>query len=151
MSKEEFEAEQLRVEIAQLKKEHERERTEWEMERKELQDTVKIKARVEVIHAEYTQEYFPKAVLLVLSTFDKENKFAHIYTKWMSLINYMLVCGVGVFINMYVLLSFSNFMVLWLANTVAIFTAFLFNWTFSVGPLGYLFGLSPKVRVEKRV
>lgn len=172
MTKEESEVEQLRSEVNQLRwerKEWDEERVElqaaisdaeqllikkskeWEDEKKELQKVIKNSVHVEdVVRSEYTQEYFPRAFLFLLSLVDKKGRFTTLYTKWMSLFNYMFVCGIGVFINMYVLLSFSNFMTLWLANIVAIFTAFLFNWTFSVGPLGYLFGLSPKIKVEKR-
>jgi len=151
------EKDRLLTEIDDTRKQLDVERKEWDSERREFQKTIlELRGTVKnsvspdaVVKSEYTNEFVPKFVLFILSTFDKKGKLTTLYTKWMSLFNYMFVCGIGVTINMFVLLSFSCIMSLWLANCFAIVVAFLFNWTFSVGPLGFLFGLSPRVRVEK--
>ena len=87
---------------------------------------------------------FPRVVLGLLNALDPTNSTGDIYIKWMSLINYGIVCGIGVLINQVILHRMVAFMSLWVANLIAIFVAFLWNWTFSVGPYGHLWGLSPK-------
>jgi len=65
-----------------------------------------------------------------------------LYLKNMSLFNYMIVCGIGVSINQVVIHLLFNFLGLTVANFVAIFVAFLWNWTFTVGPYGVIMGFS---------
>jgi len=93
-------------------------------------------------------EYFPVVALKLLAFVDPTKRLSNIYLKAYSFINYALVCGVGVFINMYILLYLANIMPLYLANLFAIFTAWTWNWNLTVGPLGYIMGLSPKKRKE---
>jgi len=150
MSEEQFTAAQLREELERIIAKHKTELSEKNAEIRELKAALKTKTKIEeVIHAEYTQEYFPKFVIGLLNLIDPKKKLSHLYIKTMSLVNYMLVCGIGVFINTYILYALVNLFPLWLANLCAIFTAFLWNWTLTVGPLGYLMGLSPKVKKEK--
>ena len=72
-------------------------------------------------------------------------KLEILYTERISLINYAFVCGFGVIINM-ALLSFlvDTGLGLMVSNLIAIFAAFISNWTFSVGPYGHLFDLKPQ-------
>jgi len=144
------EKDQLEQVIEEIKRRHNLELSEKDAKIRELKAAIKTKMRVEeVVHAEYTQEYFPKFVIGLLNLIDPKKKLSHLYIKTMSLVNYVLVCGIGVFINTYILYALVNLFPLWLANLCAIFTAFLWNWTLTVGPLGYLMGLSPKVKKEK--
>lgn len=150
-TKEQFEIQQLREEIQSLKTHHEYDLSEKASEIKELQNLLKLKERVETVtHAEYTQQYFPKIVLTLLKSFDPDGRFRKLYLNWMSLINYAIVCGIGVGINMYVIYALIRFLPLWGANLGAIVIAFLWNWNFSVGPLGFIFGLSPKKKKVKK-
>jgi len=91
-----------------------------------------------------TLRYFPAAINRALLLLDPAGKLSRLYLKWLSLLNYAVVCGIGIGINTYVLYGLVNLFPLWLANFCAILTAFLWNWTMSVGPLGYLWGLSPR-------
>lgn len=110
-----------------------------------LESELKIKRRLEnVAQAEYTLKYFPAVVIKLLEVVDPSQFLADLYIKSVSFWNYMLVGLVGVGINMIVIHRLINFLPLWLANSGAIFIAWSWNWVFSVGPLGYLFGLSPK-------
>jgi len=147
MSREQFTAAQLKEELEQVQNRHKAELAEKDTEIRELRAAIRVKKRVEeVVHAEYTQEYFPKFVIGVLNLIDPKKKLSFWYIKAMSLLNYMLVCSIGVFINMYVLYALVAFLPLWLANLCAIFTAFTWNWTLTVGPLGYFMGLSPRTK-----
>lgn len=94
-------------------------------------------------------EYFPALALKVLALLDPSKRLSDIYLKFFSLINYMLICSIGVVINMYVLHYLVNMMPLYLADACAIFMAFIWNFAFTVGPLGYIMGLSPKKKVIK--
>lgn len=146
-----FEADQLRDVIEELKNRHKKEIEEKNQEISELKSTLKLKQRVEVVtHTEFTTNYFPKFVLTILGLFDKNKKLSHLYVQGMSLFNYIFVCGIGVLINMFVIHRLVHLLPLWLANTGAILIAFLWNWNFSVGPLGYLFGLSPRKKKVKK-
>lgn len=75
-----------------------------------------------------------------------------LYLHYNRLLNYAFVCGIGVAINMAVIgFVFDLGLGLYVSNAIAIFVAFHWNYIFSVGPLGYLFGLQekPKVIEEK--
>jgi hypothetical protein len=63
-----------------------------------------------------------------------------LYDKSWNLANYAIVCGIGVLINMSILLPVSKIFPLWLANLFAILTAWMWNWSMSVGPFGWLWG-----------
>ena len=86
---------------------------------------------------------FTSLIQRLIGLFDP--KLAVLYTDNLSLINYAFVCGIGVLINMAIISFFFNSgLGLLIANAIAILCAFLWNWTFSVGPYGYLFDLSKK-------
>ena len=89
-------------------------------------------------------EYFPRLALYIIHLLFRDPRMEALYIQWMSLINYAIVCGIGVGINMIVIHALVKIFPLWLANLGAIFTAFLWNWSMSVGPYGYLWGLSEK-------
>jgi len=145
VTREEFSSNQLKEEIERLIVKHRSDLSEKDDVIRELRAAIRTKRRVEeVVHAEYTQEYFPRFIITALNLLDPKKKLSFWYIKMMSLLNYMLVCSIGVIINMYVLYAFIGFLPLWLANLCAIFTAFTWNWTFTVGPLGYFMGLSPR-------
>ena len=87
---------------------------------------------------------FPRVVLGLLNALDPTKSTGELYVKWMSLINYAIVCGIGVLINQFIIHRMVNLMSLWLSNMIAISIAFLWNYFLTVGPFGYLFGLSRK-------
>lgn len=93
-------------------------------------------------------KYFPKLVLYLIHRVNAPKPVENLYLKYMSLWNYIVVGFSGYLINTTVLYSLVNMIPLWLANAIAVIIAFLCNWTFSVGPLGYLMGLSK--REEKK-
>ena len=141
---------QLKDQIERLKTKHKAELDDKNKEIKALKDQLKIKKRTEdVVEAEYTFQYFPAIILSISKVLDPSNVLSKIYIKWHSLFNYMIVCGTGVAINQIAIHYFVRFMSLFWANNLAIMIAFASNWTFSVGPLGYLFGLSPKKKKVK--
>ena len=90
----------------------------------------------------------PRIIVRVIRILFADERVVQLYLKWLSLVNYAIVCGIGVGINMYVLLGLANLLPLWMANLCAIGTAFLWNWSMSVGPLGWIWGLSEKKRSE---
>ncbi len=146
-----FKIQELEHVIEDIKHTHALEISELEDNIAELKSSLKVKTRVqEVTHAEHTLDYFPAAVLKVLAMVDPSKRFSEIYLKGISFINYAIVCGMGVVINMYTLLTTAAFVPLWIANCIAILVAWSWNWCFTVGPLGYLFGLSPRrTKVKK--
>ena len=92
------------------------------------------------------EAFVPRVILGLVNALDPTKSTGEMYVKWMSLINYAIVAGIGVIINQLILHRMVSYMALWLANLIAIFVAFGWNYLFSVGPLGYLFGLSLKPR-----
>lgn len=145
MSDKDKEIYRLQQKIETLVLQHNEQVTELKDEIRSLKSELKIKRRAEnVAHAEYTLKYFPAAIIRLLEFVDPSQLLANLYVKSVSFWNYMVVGMVGVGINMIVIHRLINFLPLWLANSGAIFIAWSWNWCFSVGPLGYLFGLSPK-------
>jgi len=150
ISKEQFTAAQLKEELTRLIDKHKSDLLEKDARIRELKAVINVKKRVEeVVHAEYTQEYFPKFIIGVLNLIDPKKKLSFLYIRTMNSVNYMIVCGIGVLINMYILYGLVTLLPLWLANLGAIFVAFAWNWSMSVGPLGFFMGLSPKKRNVK--
>jgi len=92
---------------------------------------------------------FPKLIIRLLQEV-KSSEVLKLYRQFMSLINYAIVCGIGVLINTAFLYLFTSAFPLWLANFFAIAIAFLWNWSFTVGPFGYLWGFETQVEVEKK-
>lgn len=93
-------------------------------------------------------------IVSALRLFFGEERLINLYLQWVSLVNYAIVCGIGVGINMIVIHMLIKVFPLWLANLGAILSAFLWNWSMSVGPYGWLWGLSsrphPLKKEEKR-
>lgn len=89
-------------------------------------------------------KYFPAFALKVLAIIDPSKRLSDIYLKTFSFVNYAIVCSIGVVYNMAILLYLANMMPLYLANLFAIFIPWFWNWGLTVGPLGYLMGLTPK-------
>jgi hypothetical protein len=89
-------------------------------------------------------KYFPKLVLYLIHKVNAPKLIENLYLKYMSLWNYAVVGFSGYLINTTVLYSLVNMAPLWLANAIAVIIAFLCNWMFSVGPLGFYMGLNKK-------
>ena len=71
----------------------------------------------------------------------KSDLLVSFYTENYRFINYCFVCGVlGIGINQATLLTLSRYIPLYIANFAAIGFAMISNYTFTVGPLGYIFG-----------
>ena len=96
--------------------------------------------------------YMPKAILGLL-TLLTSNKYLHrlkfleiIYARLWNPINYAIIGGIGVALNMLIAWFFWTFLPMnwWLINLVAIVGAWTWNWLNSVGPLGYLWGFKKK-------
>lgn len=156
MSVEQFTVDQLREELERFRIKYKSDLSEKDAEIRELKASIKVKKRVEhVVHAEYTYEYFPKFAITILNRIDPKKKLSHAYIKSCSLINYIIVCGTGVIINNLVqkfLYSYTGEALNWMViNNLAIIIAFLWNYTMSVGPLGFFWGLSPKIKKEKMI
>lgn len=142
-SKEFFEIQQLRDEIERLIGEHKKDLREKNEQIREYKNLLNVKIRTErVTHAEYTTNYFPKFMLHLLKTFDHSGSFRNIYLNLMTLINFTIVVGIGYLVFLYT----SRL----LPRPVGIIVGFILTWNLSVGPLGYLFGLAPKRKREKR-
>jgi hypothetical protein len=84
--------------------------------------------------------WFTKIVVSSL----KNDSLKDMYLKHMKLCNYAVVAGFGVIINTVLLYLLIEIFPLFIANWIAIAIAWASNYTFSVGPLGYLFGLGEK-------
>ena len=141
---------QLKDQIERLKTKHKTELDDKNKEIKALKDQLKVKKRTEdVIEAEYTFQYFPAIILSITKVLDPTDFLSKFYIKYVKLLNYCLVCGLGVVINQFVIHFFIKYLPLFWSNNFAIATAFLWNYTLSVGPLGFLFGLAPKKKKVK--
>lgn len=137
----------LSAEVESLKEENRK----LEIANGKLRDALKAKIIVtRKIKKREGLKYFPAIMLDIIKrlTKDKYSSLADMYVKYLSLVDYAIVAGIGVLINMFVLYSFVAIFPLWMANGLAIFIAFLWNWTFSVGPMGYLMGLQPEIEEE---
>jgi len=92
---------------------------------------------------------FTNLVNQVLLFADPTKTASRLYLKNLSLLNYAVVCGVGVLINMSIIgVLFNLGLGLYVSNAGAILVAFLWNWTFSVGPYGHIFQLSRKEKKQ---
>lgn len=74
--------------------------------------------------------------------FKLKRGLAAVYVRAWNPINYAIVGGIGVLINMLVAWIFWSYLPLpwWFINAVAILVAWLWNWANSVGPLGWIWG-----------
>jgi hypothetical protein len=122
--------------------------TENEILRKQIRD---LEDQLELSKADKS-EYslsdsnpLSKIIYSILNRFDNLSSIEKIYAKFWNVFNYMLICGIGGTLVNYVVLSFLiSLLPLVIADIFAIGTAALWNYTFTVGPMGYLSGLSIK-------
>ncbi len=139
---------ELRAEIESLQSDLRKSENQNQRLRKALEAKVVVTKKIKKRDG---LKYFPAIALKIIGnlTRDKYSWASDVYIKYMSLINYAIVAGIGVFINMFVLYSFVAIFPLYMANGIAILIAFLWNWTLSVGPFGYLMGLQAEVEEEQ--
>jgi hypothetical protein len=94
-----------------------------------------------------------RLIYSMLNKFDGLTSIHKMYGKFWNVFNYMLICGIGgTTVNFIILSAFINIVPLLIADVFAIGTAALWNYTFTVGPYGYLSGLSikkPKFKKSK--
>jgi len=74
----------------------------------------------------------------------KEAKQPKIYERLWNPMNYAIIGGIGVVINYLVWLLLQPMFVWWVTNALAILIAWTWNWSNSVGPLGFLWGFKEK-------
>jgi hypothetical protein len=86
-----------------------------------------------------------RLIYSMLNKFDGLTPIHKIYGRFWNVFNYMFICGIGgTMVNFLVLSAFINIVPLLIADVFAIGTAALWNYTFTVGPYGYISGLSVK-------
>jgi len=83
-------------------------------------------------------EFFPRLILKIVKTLTRDERWQKMYVKYMSLVNYAVVFAIGLGINMAI------------QHWLAIIVFFFWNWLFTVGPLGYLWGFSSKSKTAKK-
>jgi VIT1/CCC1 family predicted Fe2+/Mn2+ transporter len=84
-------------------------------------------------------------VLKKVMSADDTNALTRLYTKMWSFANYALICGLGgTLVNYFILSSLVPILPLIIADVCAILIAAFWNYTLTVGYLGYLSGLAPK-------
>jgi len=71
-------------------------------------------------------------------------KIGKLYDNLWNPINYALVGGIGVLINYLIWFFLQASFPWWITNAFAIGSAWLFNWSMSVGPFGWLWGFREK-------
>jgi len=72
--------------------------------------------------------------------FGKKRNLGEFYKKFWNPINYAIIGGIGVGINYLVFVLLISSFPWYITNALAILTAWTWNWSMSVGPLGYLWG-----------
>ena len=94
-----------------------------------------------------------RSIYSMLSKFEGLTAIHKLYGRFWNVLNYMLICGIGgTTVNYIVLSAFITVVPLLIADVFAIGSAALWNYTFTVGPYGYLSGLSikkPKFKQSK--
>lgn len=150
MSESQFEAGQLREEIERLKEHHKLELQDKDDQISELKATLKTKRRIEMsVHYEETSEFFTKGMMNLLNALSPNKTLSLLYRKISSFINFTIVCLMGLLAYRLAtprLSSFSPLIGSWIGGLLAI----ILVWDFTVGPLGYIMGLSPKRKVVKK-
>ena len=84
----------------------------------------------------------PQVILKFIKRVTVGERLPRMYVRWMRAINYAIIGGVGVIINMTFLHGLVAVFPLALANLGAILVAWTWNYTMSVGRLGYLWGFT---------
>ena len=80
-------------------------------------------------------------LLKLLSRKELPNIFLKTYQLKPTFWNYLLICGLGVIINQVVIHLFIQSLPLWIANFLAIFLAFIWNYMNALGPLAKYWGM----------
>ena len=70
--------------------------------------------------------------------------FGEFYDKFWNPVNYAFVGGIGTLINYLVFALLIGSLPWWITNAFAILMGWMWNWSMSVGPFGYLWGFSKK-------
>lgn len=84
----------------------------------------------------------PRFIKRLIISVTRSQRLLHVYMKWMRAINYALVAGIGMFINMAFLHGLVNVLPLAFANLGAIIVAWAWNYTMSLGRFGYIWGFT---------
>jgi len=71
-------------------------------------------------------------------------KLAALYARVSNPLNYAMVGGIGVGVNFLVFLLLIGWLPWWFTNIIAIGTAWLWNWSQSVGPFGWFWGFKSR-------
>lgn len=77
-------------------------------------------------------------------------KAVNLYKKYWNPVNYAIIGGIGVGINYLVFSVFINMFAWWFTDMFAIASAWLWNWSMSVGPLGYMWGFKTKPSIKSK-
>jgi hypothetical protein len=104
---------------------------------------------VEVINpAQTIDNPMSNAILYIINKFsDDLGPIEKFYRKLWSFGNYAIVCGIGgTLVNYLILSTLVGILPLIIADVLAILVAAFWNYSLTVGALGYLTGLAPKRR-----
>ena len=86
-------------------------------------------------------KYFSKYLYRFFKSFELKGwNFGKMYQQFWNPLNYAIIGGIGVAFNYLIFALLINLFPWWITNICAILTAWLWNWSMSVGPLGYLWG-----------
>jgi hypothetical protein len=77
-------------------------------------------------------------------------QLANFYARISNPVNYAIVGGIGVGVNFMVFLLLIGRLPWWATNIIAILTAWLWNWSQSVGPCGWVWGFKPRAKPGKK-
>jgi len=70
--------------------------------------------------------------------------YGKFYLKFWNPLNYAFVGGIGTLINYLVFVLLIGSLPWWATNAFAILTGWMWNWSMSVGPFGWLWGFRKK-------
>lgn len=84
----------------------------------------------------------PRFIKRLIISVTRSQWLLQLYVKRMHFINYALVCGIGIGINMAFLHGLADVLPLAFANLGAIIMAWMWNYTMTVGSLGHLWGFT---------
>ena len=70
--------------------------------------------------------------------------YGELYERFWNPMNYAFVGGIGTLINYLVFALLIGSLPWWITNAFAIIAGWMWNWSMSVGPFGYLWGFSKK-------
>ena len=92
-----------------------------------------------------TQAILKLCITLDLKLMKKGEFLTTLYKRLWNPVNYAIVGGIGVLINflVWIILLKMGFQ-WWITNIAAILFAWIWNWSNSVGPFGYLWGFAKR-------